>query len=161
LTARELITRAPHLPTEQANTLDYLCQPVASQNPKMTLPHHALQYHNCLKEELLKFLKQRDNLKRRDYKKILEKHLVARLRTLDQIATFRLFDLPPEIRELCFENAVARASDFRRLLLVSKQVHCEVRLLFYKEGTFTLTLGYPETCSKPPGDPVFGLRTQY
>jgi hypothetical protein len=134
---------------------------VSAVNFRTTLSQHALQYQKCLKKELLEFVKQRDNLSGRDYKQILKKHLVTRLHRLDQDATFRLFDLPPELRELCFEIAVACASDFRRLLLVSKQVHSEVRLLFYKQGTFTLTLGGPGTSSTRSGDPVFDLRTQY
>jgi len=124
----------------------------------MTLQHHALQYHNCLKEELLRFLKQRDNLSGRNYKKTLKEHLVARLHKLDQNATFRLFDLPPELREICFENAVACARDFRRLLLVSKQVYSEVRILFYKHAIFNLSL---VAGGHSKGNPVFGMCTRY
>ena len=104
---------------------------------------------------------QRKNLSGREYKKKSKKDLVKRLLRLDQTATFRLFDLPPEIRELCFQNAVARAGDFRRLLLVSKQVHCEVRLLFYKEATFDIGFAHPDYPSRSSGDPIFRMSTRY
>jgi hypothetical protein len=127
----------------------------------MTLPKHALQYSKCSKEELRTFVMQRQNLSGREYTKSSKKHLVRRLLRLDQIATFRLFDLPPEIRENCFQNAVACASDFRRLSLASKQVHPEVRSLFYKNATFELGPARRERLKKATGNPMFGLCTQY
>jgi hypothetical protein len=127
----------------------------------MALPLYALQYSQYPKDELRKFVMQRQNLSGREYKKKSKKDLVKRLLRLDQTATFRLFDLPPEIRERCFQNAVASAGDFRRLLLVSKQVHCEVRLLFYKEATFDIAFAHPDCPTRTSGDPVFRMCTRY
>jgi hypothetical protein len=127
----------------------------------MALPLYALQYSQYPKDELRKFVMQRQNLSGREYKKKSKKDLVKRLLRLDQTATFRLFDLPPEIRERCFQNAVARVGDFRRLLLVSKQVHCEVRLLFYKEATFDIAFAHPDCPTRTSGDPVFRMCTRY
>lgn len=98
---------------------------------------------------------QRQNLSGQEYKKTSKKDLVRRLLRLDQTGTFRLFDLPAEIRELCFQNAVARAGDFRWLLLVSKQVHSEVRLLFYKDATFDIGFARPDCPRVTSGDSVF------
>jgi hypothetical protein len=104
---------------------------------------------------------QRQNLSGREYTKSSKKDLVRRLLRLDQITTFRLFDLPPEIREKCFQNAVACAGDFRRLLLASKQVHSEVELLYYKDATFELGPARRERLKKATGNPMFGLCTRY
>ena len=127
----------------------------------MTLPEHALQYQKCTKDELRAFVMQRQNLSGREFKKSSKKDLVRRLLRLDQIAIFRVLDLPPEIREQCFKNAVARPSDFRRLLLVSRQVHSEVRWLFYKVATFDIGFVRPRCPSRFSGNPMFGMCTRY
>ena len=127
----------------------------------MTLPEHALQYHKYTKVELRAFVMQRQNLSGRKFKKSSKRDLVRRLLRLDQIASFRLLDLPPEMREQCFKNTIARASDFRRLLLVSQQVHSEVRFLFYKDATFEIGFVRPNCPSRHTGDPKFGMCTPY
>ena len=127
----------------------------------MTLTHHALQYQKYPKDELRTFAMQRQNMSGRECKKSSKRDLVRRLLRLDQSATFRFFDLPPELREHCFKIAVACTSDFTRLCLVSKQVYIEVKLLFYEEAVFNLTLGDPEPFSRKTGDPLFAMSTQY
>lgn len=127
----------------------------------MTLPHCTLQYRKYSKEELRGFLMRRLNLSGAEYSKASKRELVRQLLRLDQNATFRLLDLPPELREHCFGNAVANPRDFKALLLVSKQVHSEVKPLFYKEATFTLSLGKPVRGRKASGDPVFAMRMGY
>lgn len=127
----------------------------------MTLPEHTLQYHKYTKVELRAFVMQRQNLSGREFKKSSKRDLVRRLLRLDQIATFRLLDLPPEVREQCFQNAIARASNFGRLLLVSKQVHIEVRWLFYKDATFNIGFLRPDCPSRATGNPMFGMSTRY
>jgi hypothetical protein len=127
----------------------------------MTLPQHALQYSRYSKHELRKFVMQRQNLSGREFKNSSKRDLIRRLLRLDEIATFRFLDLPPEIRVQCFKNAVARTSDFRRLLLVSMQVHLEVRFLFYKDATFDIGFVSPKCPSRHTGDPIFSMCTQY
>jgi len=156
--------------TEQSNTLKVFVS--ASQLwgsrrshalhiSKMTLPQHALQYYKCSKDELRTFVMQRLSLSGREFSKSSKRDLVKRLLRLDQLATFRLLDFPAEILEQCIQNAVECASDFRRLLLVSKLVHLEATFLFYKDATFEVGFVSPRCPSRGTGNPIFGMRTTY
>lgn len=110
----------------------------------MTLPTFALKYNKYSKQELRGFVKRRLGLSGREFRKSLKhrkssRHdLIERLQKLDQTATFRFLDLPPELRESIYEFALLQPESSRLLLPVSRQILNEVEQLFWQRTTFDM-----------------------
>lgn len=106
----------------------------------MALKELALRYHAYSKEELRTFVMQRLNLFGREYKKSSKPDLVKRLHRLDEIATFRFMDLPPELREHIYGCIFMQAKSPTKMLLVSRQTHDEAKVLYYQKIKFNIWL---------------------
>lgn len=70
----------------------------------MALPQFTLQYENFSQESLKLFIKARNG--RRMRKSASKKSLIEVLETLDEAVTFRFMDLPPEMRNLVYEQVL-------------------------------------------------------
>ena len=113
----------------------------------MTLIEFSLAYSDCTFTELKRFTRDRGiDAKLKD-----RKHVTRALRAADREATFRFFDLPPELRNIVYdlvlgveevedENKIKYVVAEPAILASSKQVYNEASGLLYGERYFRLKL---------------------
>lgn len=125
----------------------------------MTLPRYALYYKKYSREELRGFVMRRENLSGREYRKTTKHNLVKRLHRLDEKATFRFMEVPPELREHIYEHNIGEPRDLRALLLTSRLIHKEAESLFYKKAK--LRLSDDQHLDPQDSNPLFNYSVEY
>lgn len=127
----------------------------------MTKPEYALSYHACSREEIDQFIRSRglDIVPHLKWLKTWQK--IHMLRESDYTATFRFLDLPAEMRNAVYSEALAlrlkqghvsQKHSTSQILATCKQVHQEARYLLYENNQINLTLRLEELpCDNEPG----------
>lgn len=125
----------------------------------MTLPKYALDYDKCTRKELRAFVKARswNEAENQSYIKKPKSYYVSKLRELDTDTTFRIMDLPPEMRNLVYENLLIRDVSSNRsasiaVLRTCQQMYREAHGIFLAENSLRLVLFLFDLWGRIEGD---------
>lgn len=118
----------------------------------MTLSKYALDYDKCTRKELRAFVKAKswDDAETQSTSKGTKSYYVSKLRKLDRSMTFRFMDLPPEMRNLVYENLLIRdpsssRSAFTTVLRTCRQVYDEAHGIFLAENALRLNVSLEDS----------------
>ncbi|GIZ48247.1 hypothetical protein CKM354_001131500 [Cercospora kikuchii] len=111
----------------------------------MTLPKFALRYKDFSQADLQLFVKARNG--RRMRKNASKKSLIKELVALDEAATFRFVDLPPEMRNLVYElllthNRFAGRKAYPAILRTSKSMYQESKSILDADKVISIDATY-------------------
>lgn len=111
-----------------------------------------MDYNKCTHEELCRVIRDRYPIERREIrsmKHVRKALLVSRLQAMDKYATFRLLDLPPELRVKVYRHFLVATvpNDGSQVLLLRpgllrtcKLIYQEAEPMLYNENELTISV---------------------